>query len=66
MSRICEYSIQINRICNNLKLPNNVKHDSLRLFVKALKKGLMRGHSICGIVRACIFHVSKASYSSNL
>ena len=53
---------QLNRICRNLELPPIVKEEARRLYIQALKKGLVRGHSIIGMVCACIFHVSKTHY----
>ncbi len=57
---------QIYRICSNLNLPLNVKKATKKLYTQTLKKGLVLGHSICGMVCACIFHVSKKYYSRSL
>ncbi len=55
--------VQMKRICHNLNLPSSVRYSSEQLFIKALKKRLMRGHSICGMVCACIFHEAKKDYN---
>ncbi|KKM14443.1 hypothetical protein LCGC14_1706050 [marine sediment metagenome] len=55
--------VHLKRICHNLNLPESVRYNSEYLFTRALRKGLMRGHSICGMACACIFHEAKKGYN---
>lgn len=54
---------QISRICGNLNLPKIVKYESEHLYLKTLKKNLVVGHSILGIVCACIYYCCKKHHS---
>ena len=51
--------VQLNRIYASLKLPNSTKGEAERLYLRALKKDLIKGHSIIGMVAACILYVAK-------
>ena len=56
----------INRICGNLKLSKSIRIASKDLYRKALKKNLIRGHSINGILCACIFYSCKGYHYRSL
>lgn len=57
---------EFNRICGNLKLPKIIKLKAQYLYIKVLKKKLVRGHSIKGMVCACIFYSCKKHYFMSL
>lgn len=57
--------VQLNRIYASLQLPNTTKGEAERLYLRALKKNLIKGHSIIGMVAACIFYVAK-KYKNNI
>jgi transcription initiation factor TFIIB len=42
-------------LCSNLHLPRSVKEQTAVFYRKALKKGLVRGRSIEGIMGACLY-----------
>ncbi len=50
---------ELKRIASNLNLPQHVQKTVVKLYKKALKKGLMRGRSIKGILTACVYLVCK-------
>jgi len=50
---------ELKRIASNLDLPERVQKAVVKLYKKALKKGLMRGRSIEGILTACLYLVCK-------
>ncbi len=50
---------ELKRIASNLNLPEHVQKTVVKLYKKALKKGLMRGCSIKGILTACVYLVCK-------
>ncbi len=52
----------INSLCGNLGLPRSVKYNTQHLYKKVLKRGLVQGQSILGMVCACIFYSSKKNY----
>ncbi|MFW9939427.1 MAG: transcription initiation factor IIB family protein [Candidatus Thorarchaeota archaeon] len=57
--------IHLGRIYANLKLPINTKGEAEYLYLKALKNDLIKGHSIVGMVVACILYVGR-KYSNNI
>ena len=56
----------LKRICSNLNLPDSVKDEANRLYLKALKKNLIHGRSVIGMVGACIYYASKAKFNRGL
>jgi transcription initiation factor TFIIB len=50
---------ELNRMCDELHLPSNLKESSAVLYRKVLKKDLVRGRSIDAFVAACIYVVCR-------
>lgn len=46
---------EINRISQKMELPNNIRENASMIYRKAIKKNLIRGHSIMGIATASLY-----------
>ncbi|MFX1374715.1 MAG: transcription initiation factor IIB family protein [Promethearchaeota archaeon] len=48
-------STELKRISSNINLPNHVREEAMRLYIRAFKKKLLRGRSINAMVAACLY-----------
>ncbi len=46
---------ELKRISGNINLPNHVKEEGMRLYIRAFKRKLLRGRSINAMVAACLY-----------
>ncbi|MBD3253857.1 MAG: transcription initiation factor IIB [Candidatus Lokiarchaeota archaeon] len=46
---------ELKRISTNLNLPDHVKKEAMRLYIKAFEKKLLRGRSINSMIAACLY-----------
>jgi len=46
---------ELKRISSNLKLPNHIRFEAIKLYKEAFKKKLLRGRSINSMIAACIY-----------
>lgn len=50
---------ELNRLCHILNIPEYIKRASFVLYKKALKKNLVKGRSIIGLVTVCVYYLCK-------
>jgi transcription initiation factor TFIIB len=50
---------ELNRLCHNLNIPEYIKRASFILYKEALKKNLVKGRTIIGIVTVCVYYLCK-------
>lgn len=50
---------ELNRLCHNLNIPEYIKRASFDLYKEALKKNLVKGRTIIGIVTVCVYYLCK-------
>jgi transcription initiation factor TFIIB len=50
---------ELNRLCHNLNIPEYIKRAAFNLYKEALKKNLIKGRTIVGMVSVCVYYLCK-------